>query len=231
MNYNEFNQPIGSELKHYPQPSFPSALQLEGLFVKLEKLNRGHINDLFKYFSKEDESANWTYLPEEPITDFKDFEQYIQNYIVSKDPYFFAIVDKENDNALGIFSLMRINITDASIEVGHIQFSNILKKTRMATEAHFLLAEYVFETLGYRRYEWKCDDLNNPSKKSAARLGFIYEGTFRQHKIYKHRNRDTSWFSILDKEWHVLKEGYKSWLKLSNFDEEGIQKNKLTFNK
>lgn len=231
MLYNEFNQPIGSEIKNYNIPLLPNISKLKGNFVKLEKLDEKHITHLFNHFSQKEEWPNWTYLSAEPITDIKFFEEYIRNYINSSEMFFFAIVNNTTDEALGIMALMNIDVKNSSIEVGHIQYSNDLKCTRMATEAQFLLMEYVFDTLGYRRYEWKCDDLNAPSKKSAKRLGFVYEGTFRQHRIYKNRNRDTSWFSILDKEWPRLKRGYKLWLDLSNFDEKGFQKSKLTFDR
>ncbi|WP_323703722.1 GNAT family protein [Mammaliicoccus sp. Dog046] len=228
MDYNKYNQPIGKPLTDFKQPEFPNINLLEGRYSRLEKLNESHIDDLFKHFSDNEDIPNWTYLPYNHIKDYDQFENYINAYIQSTDPYFFAIVNKASGEAVGLLSLMRINLTDASIEVGHVHYSNVLKKTRIATEVHYLLAKYVFETLGFRRYEWKCDSLNEHSRKSAQRLGFTFEGTFRQHKIYKDRNRDTSWFSMLDAEWPTIKQGYESWLMPSNFDSNGEQKSKLS---
>lgn len=148
--------------------------------------------------------------------------------IESQDPYFFAIIDKATGKALGILSLLRINTKASSIEVGHIHYSSLLKRTRIATEVQYLLAKYVFETLEYRRYEWKCDSLNEPSKRAALRLGFTYEGTFRQALVYKGRTRDTDWFSITDKEWPNIKQQYEDWLDEKNFNSDGNQVNKLS---
>ncbi len=141
---------------------------------------------------------------------------------------FFAIIDKQTEQAVGIIALLRIDQSNGSIEVGHIHYANILKRTRIATEAQFLLARYVFETLGYRRYEWKCDALNKPSIKAAKRLGFKYEGVFRNHKVYKARNRDTCWLSIIDSEWPIYKQQYEKWLDEKNFDELGNQIHRLS---
>lgn len=223
MKYNQFNQPIGESLESFKEPLLPEAKVLSGQYCRLEKLNSSHIEELYKHFSFEDDVPNWTYLPQEPINDVITFKQYITNQINSEDPYFMAIIDQQSNEVLGELSLLRINPIAASIEVGHIHFSNKLKQTRIATEAHFLLAKYVFETLGYRRYEWKCDALNKPSIKSAKRLGFTYEGTFRQHIIYKARNRDTAWLSMIDNEWPVIKEKYLQWLAPDNFGANGKQ--------
>lgn len=227
VRYNQFNQPIGEDLKAFNLPPNPEVTVLNGQYCRLEKLNEHHIDDLYNHFSLDDDAPNWTYLSEEPVKDKDEFKQYINNQINSQDPYFMAIINQDTNEVLGEFSLLRINPNDASIEVGHIHFSNALKQTRIATEAHYLLASYVFETLGYRRYEWKCDDLNKPSMKSAKRLGFTYEGTFRQHKIYKTRNRNTAWFSMLDSEWPHIKQQYERWLSLSNFDINGQQFERL----
>ena len=143
--------------------------------------------------------------------------------IERKDRFYYAIIDKATGKALGTFSLMRIDQANRTIEVGSVTFSPALKQTRMGTEAHCLLARYVFEELNYRRYEWKCDALNLPSRKAAERLGFVYEGTFRQAVIYKGRTRDTDWLSMIDKDWPQVKACLEAWLKSENFDEEGHQ--------
>jgi RimJ/RimL family protein N-acetyltransferase len=223
VRYNQYNQPIGESLEAFNSLSNPKVSTLNGQYCRLEKLSVQHIDDLYNHFSLDDDVPNWTYLTEEPLKDKGQFKQYINNQINSRDPYFMAIIDQNTNEALGELALLRINPMDASIEVGHIHFSNVLKQTRIATEAHYLLANYVFETLGYRRYEWKCDDFNQASKHSAKRLGFTYEGTFRQHKIYKKRNRNTAWFSMLDREWPSIKQQYERWLSPSNFDSKGQQ--------
>ncbi|WP_436868589.1 GNAT family N-acetyltransferase [Mammaliicoccus sciuri] len=230
MRYNTFNQPIGDEVKSFKEPNMPCVDMLEGKYSKLEHLNESHTDQLFPLLCSSENDANWTYLPHEPIHDKASFTQLIEERIISKDPYFFAIVDKETHQALGIMSLLRINPKASTIEVGHIHYSTLLKRTRIATEVQYLLARYVFETLKYRRYEWKCDSLNAPSKHAAERLGFKYEGTFRQALVYKGRNRDTDWFSIIDKEWPSIKKHYEEWLDENNFNHDGTQINKLSMN-
>ncbi|EZX15037.1 hypothetical protein V070_02799 [Staphylococcus aureus C0673] len=230
MRYNTFNQPIGDEVESFKEPNMPNVELLEGKYSKLEHLNGSHIDQLFPLLCSSENDANWTYLPHEPIHDKASFTQLIEERIISKDPYFFAIVDKETHQALGIMSLLRINPKASTIEVGHIHYSSLLKRTRIATEVQYLLARYVFETLKYRRYEWKCDSLNAPSKHAAERLGFKYEGTFRQALVYKGRSRDTDWFSIIDKEWPSIKNHYEEWLDESNFNHDGTQINKLSIN-
>lgn len=228
MRYNAYNQPIGDAVHSFQQPDKPSIQMLEGKYSKLEHLNTSHLDDLFELLCDTDNDLNWTYLPNEPIHDKDEFSTLINNRIHSEDPYFFAIVDKTTDKTLGIISLLRINTKASSIEVGHIHYSSLLKRTRIATEVQYLLAKYVFETLGYRRYEWKCDSLNDPSKRAAKRLGFTYEGTFRQALVYKGRNRDTDWFSIIDKEWPNIKQQYEHWLDEKNFNSDGTQIHKLS---
>ncbi|OEL02642.1 GNAT family acetyltransferase [Staphylococcus succinus] len=228
MRFNAFNQPIGEQITHFDKPILPNIATLDGNYCRLEKLSSNHTDDLFRQFSDPEDAPNWTYLPDDQIKDYNQFQQYINNRISSKDPYFFSIINKTNNEAIGIIALLRIDPQKASIEVGHIHYANVLKRTRIATEVHYLLASYVFDTLGYRRYEWKCDALNEPSKKAAQRLGFKYEGTFRNHLIYKNRNRDTCWLSIIESEWQNIKHNYEMWLDENNFDESEKQLNKLS---
>lgn len=228
MRYNSFNQPIGDEVKSFQNPKNPSINTIEGMYSKLEHLNSSHVDDLFTLLCAKENDANWTYLPNEPIHDSDEFNALMNTRIESQDPYFFAIIDKATGKALGILSLLRINTKASSIEVGHIHYSSLLKRTRIATEVQYLLAKYVFETLEYRRYEWKCDSLNEPSKRAALRLGLTYEGTFRQALVYKGRTRDTDWFSITDKEWPNIKQQYEDWLDEKNFNSDGNQVNKLS---
>lgn len=228
MEYNEFNQPIGEKVDAFQVPIFPNALSIEGRYCRLEKLKPKHGEGLYTHFGTVEDLPNWTYLPDEQPQDLEAFQVYLNKKVETKDPYFFAIIDKQTEQAVGIIALLRIDQSNGSIEVGHIHYANILKRTRIATEVQFLLARYVFETLGYRRYEWKCDALNKPSIKAAKRLGFKYEGVFRNHKVYKARNRDTCWLSIIDREWPIYKQQYEKWVDEKNFDELGNQIHRLS---
>lgn len=153
-----------------------------------------------------------------------EFSAYLTSISQSQDPFHYAIIDKISDKALGTVALMRIDADHGTIEVGFVIYSDQLKKTRIATEAQYLLACYALDVLGYRRYEWKCDSLNEPSRNAALRLGFVFEGIFRNALVYKERNRDTAWFSIIDSEWPKTKARLKSWLSVSNFTVDGEQK-------
>jgi RimJ/RimL family protein N-acetyltransferase len=169
----------------------------------------------------------WTYLSDEPFDSLEELEKAVTAKSESKDPLFFAIVDNDTLSCVGWASLMRVDPHNRVVEVGHILFSPRLQRSRAATEALYLLARHVFDDLGYRRYEWKCDNLNVPSKKAALRLGFTFEGLFRQHVIYKGRSRDTAWFSMIDAEWPVVKQAFEAWLDDANFDEHGGQLRRL----
>lgn len=223
MKYNEFNQPIGDKLEDFRAPNLPNVTLIEGRYCRLEKLKPKHSEGLYAHFGTVEDLPNWTYLPDEQPQDIEAFKVYLNRKVESKGPYFFAIVDSQTEQAMGMVALLRIDQSNGSIEVGHIHYANILKRTRIATEVQFLLANYIFETLGYRRYEWKCDAHNEPSIKAAKRLGFKYEGIFRNHKVYKGRNRDTCWLSIIDSEWPKFKQQYEKWLDEKNFDEFGNQ--------
>lgn len=228
MEYNQFKQPIGKSLINFTQPKAPSVDVLEGKYCRLEKLASQHINPLFNHFKAQDDAPNWTYLPDEQPQSYDDFAAYINNKRQTKDPYFFAIIDQLDNDVVGILSLLRINEQNATIEVGHIHYANKMKQTRIATETHYLLAKYIFDTLGYRRYEWKCDAFNEPSIKAAKRLGFKYESLFKNHIIYKQRSRDTYWLAMLADEWSLYKSKFENWLNENNFDEFGNQINKLS---
>jgi len=171
--------------------------------------------------------AVWAYLPYGPFQTEADFSAWLATRDQLADPMYFAIIDIKSGKALGCATLMEIRPANGVIEVGHIFFSPALQKTPVATEAIFLLMNYAFEELGNRRFEWKCDNGNEPSKRAAQRFGFKPEGLFRQHMIVKGRNRDTAWFSILDSEWPVLKTAYEAWLSPSNFNADGRQRKQL----
>ncbi len=201
---------------------------MSGRFCRLEPLDPvRHSAALFEADSLDSGGANWTYLPHDQPADRTSYEAYIAQIAASTDPLFYAIVDLDTEEAVGIASLMRIDQANGVIEVGNIRYSPRLQRTAAATEAMFLLMCRVFDELGYRRYEWKCDALNAPSRNAALRLGFSYEGLFRQAVIYKGRNRDTTWFSIIDAEWPALKSAYETWLAPDNFDDQGKQRARL----
>jgi len=162
-----------------------------------------------------------------PFFEREVFDENMRSKEVSEDPLFYAIVDRRSAFAAGRAALMRIDPRNRVIEVGNIMYSPALQRTRGATEAMYLLARYIFEDLGYRRYEWKCNALNEPSRRAALRLGFSFEGIFRQHMIVKGRNRDTAWFSMLDSEWPARKREFERWLDESNFDSASVQKTPL----
>ena len=169
----------------------------------------------------------WRYMGDGPFPDRAAFDAHLRAKAASDDPLFHAIVDRASGRALGYAALMRIEPKHRVIEVGNIVYTQALQRTRGATEAMVLLARYAFEDLGYRRYEWKCDALNEPSRRAALRLGFSFEGVFRQHMMIKGRNRDTAWFSMLDSEWPLRKQEFERWRAPSNFDPEGRQKTSL----
>jgi len=199
---------------------------LKGKYVVLEPINlKRHTQDLFDSFSLDKKGELWTYMRKGPFKNIKELEYYLKN----TDCYFYAIYSKRHKKYSGLVSYLRIYPKIGSIEVGYITYSPILQKTIEATETMFLMMKNVFENLKYRRYEWKCNNGNEKSKNAALRLGFKFEGIFRQATIVKGRNRDTAWFSVIDKEWKKLKKGYLKYLSNSNFDKKYKQKQRLTF--
>ncbi|KXU12412.1 Protein export cytoplasm protein SecA ATPase RNA helicase [Streptococcus oralis] len=228
MPVNEFGQRIGEAVTYDGPATFPRVERLEGRYTILETLSsQKHAKDLFAVYGPDSPRDMWTYLFQEPVETLEELERLLEQLEASTDRVYYAILDKVSGKALGTFSLMRIDQNNRVIEVGAVTFSPALKRTRIGTEAQYLLARYVFEDLGYRRYEWKCDQFNGPSRKAALRLGFTFEGTFRQAVIYKGRTRDTDWFSMLDTEWPARKARFENWLEPDNFDEEGRQYKRL----
>ena len=223
MPVNEYGQMIGEPIDDTPGV-LPSLVRIEGQYAIIEALSvEKHAVDLLVVYGPESPREMWTYLFQPPVENLEELIVALKQMLERKDRFYYAIIDKATGKALGTFSLMRIDQANRVIEVGAVTFSPALKHTRMGTEAQFLLARYVFEELNYRRYEWKCDALNLPSRKAAERLGFVYEGTFRQAVIYKGRTRDTDWLSMIDKDWPQVKACLEAWLKSENFDEEGHQ--------
>ena len=224
MKMNELGQPIGDALPNFKPGDLPKMERLEGRYVIVECLSKDkHGADLYEVYGPDSPADMWTYLFQNPVQSQEEWSALLDQMLAAQDRFYYAIVDKESGKALGTFALMRINRGSHVIEVGSVTYSPQLKRTRLATEAQYLLARYVFEELEYRRYEWKCDALNQPSRYAAERLGFIYEGTFRQAVVYKGRNRDTDWLAMIDKDWPAVKIRLEKWLSPDNFDENGQQ--------
>ena len=224
MPVNEYGQMIGESMEGYTPGERPSIDFLEGCYARIEALSvEKHAEDLLAVYGPDTPREMWTYLFQEPVVDMEELVSLLNQMLARKDRFYYAIIDKATGKALGTFSLMRIDQANRTIEVGAVTFSPTLKQTRMGTEAHYLLARYVFEELHYRRYEWKCDALNLSSRKAAERLGFVYEGTFRQAVIYKGRTRDTDWLSMIDKDWPQVKARLETWLAPKNFDKNEQQ--------
>ena len=225
---NEHGQPIGADLEGWVARPRPPLTALEGTYADVVPLRATtHGDALFAAFKTDKSGAMWTYMPNGPFDQRSDFDAFLSEAETSTDPLFYAIVNKSTSCAEGFASYLRIKPAVGVIEVGFIAMSPLLQKTRVATEAMFLMMSHVFDDLGYRRYEWKCDNLNGPSKTAARRLGFTYDGLFPQATIYKGRNRDTAWFSILDRDWPQVKAGFQTWLEPGNFDADGTQRTAL----
>jgi RimJ/RimL family protein N-acetyltransferase/GNAT superfamily N-acetyltransferase len=213
--------PVGPPVDATPAKR-PGDVVLEGRFGRIEKLDAArHGASLWEAVKSDDRL--WSYLAYGPFADQASFASWLVERPKLEDPYSYAIIDRTG-GAVGISTLMEIRPATRVIEVGNILYGAPLQRTPLATEAQYLLARYVFETLGYRRYEWKCNALNAPSRRAAARFGFSYEGYFRNHMIVKGRNRDTTWFSMLESEWPARKGAFERWLSTDNFDAQGRQK-------
>ena len=207
---------------------FPRPVHLKGKYVHIAPIDPDeHTGHLYPDAGGEEHQGLWTYLFDGPFEDRDSLHAYLTRRSASADPVCFAIVDAATNRAVGLSTLMRIEPRHRVIEIGGILFTPRLQRTRGATEAMYLLARHVFEDLGYRRYEWKCNDLNEPSRRAALRLGFTFEGIFRQHMIIKGHSRDTAWYAMLDHEWPVRKAEFERWLSAENFDDDGRQRSPL----
>jgi RimJ/RimL family protein N-acetyltransferase len=225
---NDLGQPIGFPVPGWTARPRPPREVMKGRYVRLEPVSvERHAGDLFEAFSADAEGRIWTYLPYGPLGSVEELAEWMRKTCLGDDPLFHSIIDKATDKAVGVASYLRIEPAVGVIEVGHINYAPALQRTRGATEAMYLMMARVFDELGYRRYEWKCDALNAPSRAAAQRLGFTYEGLFRQATMYKGRNRDTAWYSILDTEWPRIKAAFEGWLDPANFDADGRQKQPL----
>ena len=221
-------QPIGFSIGDWTPPVRPPAEPMIGRYCRLERLDADRDGQsLFDAYALDSEGRNWTYLPHGPFENYAEFHIWLSGMAKLDDPFFFTIIDAESQTSVGIASYLRITPPAGSIEVGHIHYSPLLQRTPAATEAMYLMMEQAF-TLGYRRYEWKCDALNAPSRIAAQRLGLSYEGIFRQATVYKLRNRDTAWYAAIDREWPDLKQAFEQWLDPNNFDNDRNQKTRLS---
>jgi RimJ/RimL family protein N-acetyltransferase len=220
-------QPVGPLVDPRPAER-PGRATLPGRVVTLRPLDAETDSEaLFRGANGGEKDRVWTYLFDSLGRDAATFKADISAKARSEDPLFFAIVDNGSGEAVGYQTLMRVDVAHRAIEVGNILYTPALQRTVGATEAQYLFARHVFDDLGYRRYEWKCNDLNAPSKRAALRFGFTFEGVFRQHMIVKGRNRDTAWFSMLDTEWPARRVGFERWLDPGNFDAAGKQRRSL----
>lgn len=225
---NPLDQPVGPSLPGWSPPPHPARQPMAGRFCRVEPLEPvTHAASLHRENSLDPAGAMWTYLPYGPFQSPTMYRAWLAECARSDDPLFFAIVDSNTGDALGLAAYLHIVPESGSIEVGHLNFAPRLQRTPAATESMFLMMQTAF-ALGYRRYEWKCDALNAKSRSAAQRLGMSFEGVFRQATVYKGRSRDTAWYSALDKEWPALERAFKQWLDPTNFDPQGRQRVRLS---
>ena len=225
---NQLGQAIGQPLPDWTPCKFPAAATMDGLYCTLVALDpQKHAESLFAANGLDRDGAMWTYLPYGPFGDLASYRFWLDKVARSPDLVFFTIIDKSLDRAVGLAAYLRIDPAMGCIEVGHLSFSPLLQRQRAATEAMFLMMQNAF-SLGYRRYEWKCNSLNLPSCRAAERLGFQFEGIFRQAAVVKGRNRDTAWYSVIGGEWPILREMFVRWLASENFDASGTQQQSLS---
>lgn len=220
---NGFGQPVGRLLSGWVPPPRPSSGVMEGRWCRLEPLDPArHAAGLFEANREDVEGRMWTYLPYGPFGSVEVYRAWMESSCLGADPLFFAIVDRVAGVPLGLAAYLRIEPAHGVIEVGHLAYSPRLQRTCVATEAMYLMMRQVF-ALGYRRYEWKCDALNLPSRAAAGRLGFRFEGVFRQAAVVKGRSRDTAWYSVVDAEWVAVRRAMEAWLEPGNFGPDGRQ--------
>ncbi|WP_241623212.1 GNAT family N-acetyltransferase [Rosenbergiella australiborealis] len=228
-HYNQYQQPIGEPIENWQGAQRPAKKPLSGRYCRLEPINATkHGEDLYRAFAEAEDTRDWTYLLSGPFDQQGDYLTYLTHLETLNDPLHYAIIDLTTQRAIGSIALMRIDALQGVIEIGSVTYSSKLKRTRLATEAIILLLRYTLEDLGYRRVEWKCNALNQPSRAAALRLGFTYEGLFRQAMVVRGHNRDTTWFSIIDHDYPTLQAAYQQWLAPDNFDMQGQQRHKLS---
>jgi len=225
---NTLGQPIGFPVPNWMPCPEPLRVALQGTYCRIEPLNTDrHAGDLFAANQRDLENHMWTYMGYGPFSNEVDYREWVDAARQSDDPLFFAIIDEQSGKAVGVASYLRIDPANGVIEVGNIAYSPLLKQTSGGTEAMYLMMKHVFQTMGYRRYEWKCDSLNAPSRSAAARFGFQFEGIFRQAVVYKNRNRDTAWYAITDQDWPMIDQAFQNWLSADNRDANDNQMSSL----
>ncbi len=221
--------PVGPAVARADPAATPARQALDGQYCRLEPFDpKRHADQLYAASTPADAAAKFLYLLETAPQSRQEVFDWMTQAAQRQDPLFFAVIDKQTGRVEGRQALMRITPAQQCLEIGSIYWGPAIAGTRVATEANFLFAQYAFDQLGYRRYEWKCNALNMPSRRAALRFGFSYEGHFRRAMIIKGRSRDTSWFSIIDDDWPALKAAYQRWLAPENFDAEGRQKTRLS---
>lgn len=218
---------LGFTVDDWQPPPLPTKESMEGGYCRLTLLDpTAHAAGLFDAFAKDADGIDWSYLPYGPFDSLPAFKAWLEKVAGLSDPLFYTVIDQQG-KAIGVASYLRIMPASGSIEVGHIHFSPELQKSPAATEAMFMMMRHAFK-LGYRRYEWKCDSLNQRSRRAALRLGLSFEGIFRQATVYKGRNRDTAWYAAIDREWPQLEAMFEAWLDPENFDDAGLQRKSLS---
>ncbi|MFJ9517997.1 GNAT family N-acetyltransferase [Kitasatospora sp. NPDC101801] len=228
MRRNEFDQPVGDPLPGWSPRPRPAAVTLKGDRCRLEPLDpERHAAELHAAYRSGADERDWTYMYAGPFESAAEYYRYAEAAAAGTDPRHYAVIDLAAGTAVGTLSLMRQDPEHGVVEIGNVMFSPLMKRRPISTEAQYLAMRYVFEDLGYRRYEWKCDSLNGPSRTTAERLGFTFEGIFRQALVYKGRNRDTAWFSVTDGEWPAVRRGFEAWLAPENFDDRARQRHSL----
>ncbi len=225
---NEHGQPIGVPVPGWTGCAAPDRVTLDGGHVRLEPVGARHVPALFSALCAESDDSMWTYRHDERPTDEAGLAAMVEAWAARAPDVTFAIVPRDTGSAAGLATLCRLDPLQGSVEVGAVIFARSLQRTRAATEAIHVLASYLFEELGYRRFEWKLDALNAPSARAAVRLGFSYEGRFRNALVYKGRNRDTDWFAMTDGDWPGVRASHRRWLDPANFDESGRQRTSLS---
>ena len=226
---NHLGQPIGFAVDDWRPCPHPRGSVMTGRLCRLVPIDAERdAADLANAFAADREGRDWTYLPYGPLDGEAQVRAWIETTGAGDDPCFFSLIERASGRAVGVASYLRIQPEVGVIEVGHIHFSPLVQGSPLGTEAMYLMLRRVFDDLGYRRYEWKCDALNEPSRRAALRLGFRFEGIFRQATLYKQRNRDTAWFAIIDRDWPRLSKAFEAWLDNANFDADGRQRSRLS---
>lgn len=227
---NQLGQALGNPVKNWTPRKKIEKILIQGEWCILEPMEIDkHSNKLFEALAVDNHlGESWTYLPYGPFDSCNEFKAWLKETLSDPDTLLYAILDSKTNEPIGVSGYLRMNPEHGVIEIGHLHFSKQLKQTALATDAIYLMLKQVFEQYGYRRCEWKCNDLNEPSRKAALRFGFKFEGIFRQNYVFKNHNRDTAWFSIIDSEWPALEEKFMRWLHPNNFDVTGKQILKLS---